>query len=133
MEMELPERKRPVRGDTPIDILAGQGLMKTGDMPGTDTYDDGLDEKGRVVMPGSTTTGSGGIYMEEVGPNDLRHRGEDHISAHAEQAGLSVVHDAEAGGDDDANDPTARMLRGEISSAEAERLIREQWQGGKSA
>ena len=47
-------------------------------LPGTDTYDDGLNEKGKLVMPGSTSTEAGDIYMIDKGPNDLRHRSGDH-------------------------------------------------------
>ena len=58
------EEKPELRGDH----------YEKNDLPGTDSYDDGLNEKGRVVMPGSTSTESGGNYMEHRGPNDLVYR-----------------------------------------------------------
>ena len=49
--------------------LTGQEF-KLGNLPGTDTFDDGL-INGELKMPGSTSTESGGMYMEHKGPNDL--------------------------------------------------------------
>jgi hypothetical protein len=43
------------------------------DSPGTDSYDDGLGAHGKMVMPGSTVHESAPNYMEDKGPNDLRH------------------------------------------------------------
>ncbi len=53
-----------LRGDT----------FETKDSPSEDSYDDGLGEDGKMRMPGSTSTESGGTYMESKGPNDLRRR-----------------------------------------------------------
>jgi|GEM_PF-5636177 len=88
--MEQPNRRIFEGGIQPIDEIAKNGHFKEGDLPGTDTYDDGLNEKDKVVMPGSTSTGSGGIYMEDIGPNDLRRANEDDV-ARIEAAGLTVV------------------------------------------
>lgn len=108
MEMEMPGRRR-----VELDKLAKKGYFKTGDEPGTDTYDDGMNEKGEVVMPGSTSTGSGGNYMEDKGPNDLRRRNEEDV-ARAKEGGLSVVEPDEIVADNDlyaGEDAAAKWLR----------------------
>ena len=96
---QAPVERKPLTG----------AEFKEGNLPGTDTYDDGLNEKGELVMPGSTSTRSGGIYMEDTGPNDLRHRAED---AHAVDAELTIkageVIDEPF---DDENDEAGKWLR----------------------
>lgn len=64
----MPEKRGPLTGTE----------YRKGNLPGTDTYDDGLDEKGRLIAPGSTSTESGGTYMEDKGPMDMRRRASDH-------------------------------------------------------
>lgn len=125
--IENDDEVRPVRVDEgEIDVLAKKGHFKLGDEPGTDTYDDGLNEKGEVVMPGSTSTESGANYMEDRGPNDLRRRNEEDI-ARAREGGLTISkaqrqstafesatgrHDEEPHDDILAgNDPAAKWLR----------------------
>jgi hypothetical protein len=51
--------------------ITGQSY-ENANLPGTDSYDDGLDI-GVLKQPGSTSTESGGTYMEHKGPNDLVH------------------------------------------------------------
>ena len=93
--MGLEGSKRMKREDdesSPIDFFAKSGFFKDRNMPGTDTYDDGLNEKGRVVQPGSTSTESGGTYMEDKGPQDLVHRGRGgRNESSARQGGLRIV------------------------------------------
>ena len=116
MEMEMPRQGRKQEQRGPLDELAKGGFYKKGDAPGTDTFDDGLDEKGRL-KPGSTSTGSGGNYMENSGPHDLRRRGGEDLEALAEQGGLRVVDTGEtseliAGGNIyEGNDEAAKWLR----------------------
>lgn len=88
--MEQPKRKNFEKAVQPIDGIARSGHFKEGDLPGIDTYDDGLNERGEVVMPGSTATGSGANYMEDTGPNDLRRRNEED-EMRAREGGLNVA------------------------------------------
>lgn len=55
------------------DQLSGQDLIKD-NLPGIDTYDDGQNEFGETVAPGSTSLEAGGTYMEDKGPQDMRRR-----------------------------------------------------------
>jgi hypothetical protein len=68
MNEMLRFRKRKDEGRQEIN---GQSY-ENANLPGTDSYDDGLDV-GVLKQPGSTSTESGGTYMEHKGPNDMVH------------------------------------------------------------
>ena len=110
--MEGSEKSKKEVGDhTPIDILAKKGLFKTADLPGIDTFDDGLDEKGRV-KPGSTTLESGGIYMEDTGPLDLRRRASGVGEGQVRADKLQIAEEPESPEDIySGNDKAAKWLR----------------------
>ena len=108
MDFERRENRKEI---TPLDQVARRGHFKKGDLPGTDTYDDGMDERGRI-RPGSTTTESGGNYMEDHGPMDLLRRGSTQDDARAAQSGLNISeHPEEALDKDTENDAAAKWLR----------------------
>ncbi|HWP61171.1 MAG TPA: hypothetical protein VN495_01065 [Candidatus Paceibacterota bacterium] len=106
-----------------LDKVATEGQLIKGDLPGTDTYDDGLNANGELVMPGSTSTGSGGTYMEDRGPEDRtnRHEGES-IESVMRQKGLRVIE----GNKED-------MYSGEDAAAKWLRENDPNWRGGKEA
>jgi hypothetical protein len=112
--MERPKPKvfsDGVRKMKPIDTVAKEGAFIKGDMPGIDTYGDGLNDEGELVMPGSTATESGGIYMEDKGPNDLRRRNEADL-ADAPEASLTVAGPEDIlAGDDVGVDEAEKWLR----------------------
>lgn len=59
--------------------LTGQEFRE-GNLPGYDTYDDGLNEEGELERLGSTVAEGAGTYMEDTGPVDdgvQRQREED--------------------------------------------------------
>ena len=94
---EWPSRRNEVPNDetegrVEIDALSRGGLLKEGDVPGSDLFDDGMDAHGKVVQPGSTTTSGGGMYLDDQGPNDLVHRNvAEELSARMD--GLEIVDD----------------------------------------
>jgi len=94
-----PEKIRPLTGQE----------FKEGNLPGTDTYDDGLDHKDRLVAPGSTSTESGGTYMEDEGPQSKRYSREDDELASVDTA-VSIVEDINRPLDDE-DDAASRWLR----------------------
>jgi len=95
--------------------LTGDELEK-GNLPGTDTYDDGLNERGELVMPGSTSTESGGNYMEHKGPNDMVRKGNEADTSELDtNQGVQV-------GQLGAND---KILKSEMSGDAADKWLRE--------
>lgn len=98
-ENARPEKRRELTGTE----------FRKGNLPGTDLYDDGLDHKGDLVQPGSTTSEAGGIYMEDQGPNDLVRRQEDEVTDVTRHGlGISETPDQPFGDEDD---EAARWLR----------------------
>ena len=85
--------------------------MRRANLPGTDTYDDGLDEQNRLREPGSTSTESGGRYMEDKGPNDMRHRAADVAHEYGIVDPEVTITDSPEQSFDDEDDDAARWLR----------------------
>lgn len=96
-------------GRVPIDKLAKGGYFKKGDLPGFDTYDVGITDKGVIL-----DTSSGGGYDEQKGPANAIVRSTDKDMKLARQSGLNVSDEAERSLDeidDTANDAAAKWLR----------------------
>ena len=113
----MPEKDRPSRR-TRIDTLAKQGHFKPKDLPGNDSYDDGMVDDTGTVRPGSTVNEAGGTYMEDTGPLDMRNR--DVRKSGEKREGMRVVKDLTAGNDLYAgDDAAAKWLRENDSEARA--------------
>ncbi len=96
-----PEKRGPLTGVE----------FRKGNLPGTDTYDDGLDETGRLVAPGSTSTESGGTYMEDKGPMDMTRRSGSNDEGYSVIDPEITVTDSPDQAFDDEDDEAARWLR----------------------
>lgn len=90
--------------------LTGQEYRK-GNLPGTDTFDDGLDENDTLIAPGSTSTESGGTYMEDTGPRDLKRRSADNSNELGVIDPEVTITDSPDQDFDEEDDAAARWLR----------------------
>lgn len=107
LESAIPHNKPDKRK-----ALTGKEFLSH-NLPGTDTFDDGLDV-GELKMPGSTSTESGGMYMEHKGPNNLVYKPEDGDKAEIElHPGLNLVesHELKDSTDDGKGDDADEWLR----------------------
>lgn len=81
-----------------------------GNLPGTDLYDDGLDERGKVARP-SSIVGSGGTYMEDKGPQDDGVHRSNHDQLSYIDREVVIADDLPSEIDEQDDDEAARWLR----------------------
>jgi hypothetical protein len=93
-------------GRLPIDKLAKEGHYKDADLPGFDTYDVGITDKGVVL-----DTSSGGVYDEKKGPSDSVIRASDQGEKLAKQSGLNIIDELPLDDDETKDDAAAKWLR----------------------
>ena len=84
--------------------------FKRANLPGTDTFDDGLNELNQLREPGSTSTESGGRYMEDKGPNDMVRRADGGAEYEVLDPEVTISDSPDQPFDDE-DDEAARWLR----------------------